>query len=403
MMDADGLALHDPGGTTLFGATPAGEAVQRLVAILRAGSDGELFETDHLGGLLPEAAAYADVASGVLAVPLDPAHRGMLLWFRREEPRRTIWAGEPGGYIESGADGPQPAPRASFAAWVEEHRGRSRPWTEHERRVAVEVRTFVLDVVVERAIDVARLNRELSRRNAELARSNEELDLFASVVSHDLKSPLRAINALAYGLQEDMAPFLTEESRQDLESIGSRTKHLGAMLDDLLRYARLDRGAANRAELIGLPGLVRDVTALVAAPPGLRIEVACAVPEIVGDRGALQLVLLNLIQNAIEHHDREVGLIEVRAEERGERVLITIADDGPGIPAERRAAMFRPFGAHAAKRGGGEGSGLGLAMVRRCVEQRRGTVIVEGREDSSRGTTVRFSWPRRPPPFAPEG
>ncbi len=231
---------------------------------------------------------------------------------------------------------------------------------------------------------------ELRRANHDLERSNRELDAFAYVASHDLKAPLRAIDSLASWIVEDAAEFLPAPSREHLEKLRKRVIRMENLMDNLLQYSRAGR-VNHESEQVDCQSLMEEVTDLVAPEEGFRVTIDGAMPVFETDRVPLRQVLMNLIVNAIKHHDRPDGQVKVAARDLGTSVEFRIEDDGPGIPPqfhERIFAMFQTL----RPRDEVEGSGMGLAVVKKIVETRGGRIEVASAPDH--GATFRFTWPK---------
>ncbi len=236
------------------------------------------------------------------------------------------------------------------------------------------------------------LEDRVAARTAELERSNAELDQFAYVASHDLKAPLRAIDSLASWIAEDAAGALPPESARHLALLRSRAERMERLLDSLLTYARAGRQEA-AAEAVDTAALVHETVALVAPPEGFDVRVEGDLPTVVTARAPLELVVRNLVANAIKHHDRADGCVSVSARVLGAWAEFTVADDGPGIAdiyRERAFGMFQTL----RPRDEVEGSGMGLAIVRKTVEARGGHVTVDERPGG--GARFRFTWPLHP-------
>lgn len=195
---------------------------------------------------------------------------------------------------------------------------------------------FVLSAIVD--ISARRRSaRELARYTEELRRSNEELDAFARGASHDLKAPLRAIQHLAQWIAEDASDRLPPASSEHLATLQQRARRMEKLLDDLLEYSRAGRLEAS-VEQLDMRALIGDVAELLSPPPSFRVAVASTLPTLRAARAPLEQVFRNLIDNAIKHHDRDAGRIEVSAEDRGSYMRFCVEDDGPGIPEASTSA-----------------------------------------------------------------
>jgi PAS domain S-box-containing protein len=234
-----------------------------------------------------------------------------------------------------------------------------------------------------------RAENELRRKNAALEQMNKELDDFVYTASHDLRSPLNGVGTVVqWILQDDGA--LTTESRDRLALIQGRIERMKRLLNDIRDYAR----AGEPAELAGTPltagELVAEVAATSHVPTGFSI---CCDPSLEGvliNRVPLELVLHNIINNAIKHHDRKTGIVTVSVEMRGPRLRFSVTDDGPGIPNAYREAVFEMFKT-LKPRDAVEGSGMGLAFVKKIVGRLGGNCGIE--DGDGRGAKVWFDWP----------
>jgi signal transduction histidine kinase len=166
------------------------------------------------------------------------------------------------------------------------------------------------------------------------------------------------------------------------------------LLDDLLEYSRVGKAEdARYKEIIDGAELIYDMRLLLTPPPGIEIRVADGLRGISVPRMPLQLVLYNLIVNAMKHHDRKTGLIEIEAVACDGFLQFTVRDDGPGIPKEFQEKIFEMF--YTLKpRDQVEGSGMGLALVKKTVERWGGTITVSS--DGSRGSAFTLTWPYKP-------
>lgn len=237
----------------------------------------------------------------------------------------------------------------------------------------------------------ATLEQRVAERTAELKRSNEELDRYAHVAAHDLQWPLRGIDHLVSWITEDAGAALPISAQEHLVKLRRRVSLMQRLLDDLLAYARVTR-AHHPLEWVNTLQVVQDIIDLLAPAPGFRITIEGALPQFRTERVPLETVLRNLVGNAIKHHHRpSAGQIIITAQEQEAWVTFTVSDDGPGIDAQFHERIFQLFET-LQPRDQVEGSGLGLALVRRLVESRGGSVDVAS--SLGHGAQFFFTWPK---------
>ncbi len=255
---------------------------------------------------------------------------------------------------------------------------RSTPLPDRQRIYAV-----ARDITEQKRIQAA-----MDRQALELARSNADLEEFAYVASHDLRAPLRAIANLSEWIEEDMPDDLPPQVREHLQTLRRRVQRMEQLTADLLAYSRAGREAGH-AEEVETGGLVRDIVALLSPPQGIQVRPAPDLPRIRAVRSALEHVFRNLIGNAIKHHPGPEGTVRVEARAVGGGWEFAVSDDGPGIPREDQERIFQMFQTLQA-RDEVEGSGMGLALVKKIVERHGGTITLESAP--GKGATFRFTW-----------
>lgn len=234
------------------------------------------------------------------------------------------------------------------------------------------------------------LERRVTTRTAELEQSLRELDQFAYVASHDLKAPLRAIDHLASWIAEDAETLLPDASKEHLQKLRSRVQRMETLLEDLLAYSRAGRIRGD-AVSTRLEELVDNVIELVNPPNKFTISRTSQMPVIVTYKAPLELIIRNLIDNAIKHHHKETGIIRIEAFEDGDFVKISVRDDGAGIDPKYHKQIFEMFST-LVPRDEVEGSGIGLAIVKKTVESLNGQIWVQSALNE--GTTFTFTWPK---------
>jgi signal transduction histidine kinase len=234
------------------------------------------------------------------------------------------------------------------------------------------------------------LEERVAERTVELQRSNRELDRFAYIASHDLKSPLRAIDNLSAWIEEDAAAVLSPTSQAHLAKLRSRIARLENLLDDLLLYSRAGR-RRHAPEWVNTELLVHSIVELLAPPPGMQVLIEGELPTVRCERPPFETVLRNLIENAVKHHHQgDQGVIVVSAFHRGDMIEFRVRDNGPGIDPQYHERIFEVFQT-LRPRDEVEGSGMGLAIVKKTVESAGGRVWVESTRGA--GATFCFTWP----------
>ncbi len=247
---------------------------------------------------------------------------------------------------------------------------------------------FLLSLAGRAAIEAER-SVELAEANLRLEETNRELERFAYAASHDLKAPLRGIDNLATFITEDTAGVLSDETRSDLQRMRRLIRRLERLLDDLLEYARVGR-LKQQLRHVNTQSLVTEIVELLLPPEGFKVEIG-NLPDLHTDRAPLEQVFRNLIDNAIKHRDRPDGRVHVSARDTGKYIEFAVRDDGPGIPAEYQEQVFQMFRT-LRPRDQVEGSGMGLALVKKIVETRGGSIHLES--EAGKGATFRFLWPK---------
>jgi PAS domain S-box-containing protein len=233
---------------------------------------------------------------------------------------------------------------------------------------------------------------ELSLRdnNERLARSNRDLEDFAYIASHDLKTPLSGIKSAALWLGEDLHD-LSDESRKLLGLMQSRINRMETLLDDLLAYSRVGRTDAIPRES-NIADMFASIIEVLNPPAHIQVRLANGVPGMMVTASAqLEQVLRNLINNAIKHHDKPRGEVVLSAEQAGACIEFAVRDDGPGILPQFHGKIFQLFQT-LKRRDEVEGSGMGLALVKKLVEQQISRITVHSQGDGT-GAEFRFEWP----------
>jgi PAS domain S-box-containing protein len=239
------------------------------------------------------------------------------------------------------------------------------------------------------------LEQRVEERTADLQRSNLELDQFAYVASHDLRAPLRSISLLSSWIREDAGQLLPSTSKIHFEKLQQRAQRMETLLTDLLAYSRAGR-QRHKPERVESALLVKQIVDLFSFPAHFSVIVREPMPILYTEQVALEIVLRHLIGNAFKHHHRpDGGHVWVAAQEGANWVEFFVRDDGPGIEAQYHERIFGVFQT-LRPRDEVEASGIGLALVKRIVEMRGGTVQMTS--SPGEGATFRFTWRKLTPP-----
>jgi len=238
-------------------------------------------------------------------------------------------------------------------------------------------------------LELAKLRQEWA---LELEAANKELEAFSHSISHDLRSPLRAIGGFGRILLEDFATELSPDALQLLNTIIENGQRMNSMIDDLLRFSQLGRAALSR-QRVDLSLLAREVAQEIqsseAHPPEIRIA---ELPECICDRSLLRQVLTNLISNGAKFsRRREKPLIEIAARLEKDEIVYFVRDNGAGFDMQYADKLFGVFQRlHDATEF--EGTGVGLSIVSRIIGRHGGRVWTEA--ELNKGATFYFSLPK---------
>lgn len=382
---ADGAAILSQDSYLPLGAAPEEPEVRRLIGRLsEPGAVADFYITASVASEFPQDDGFADGTCGVLAVRISQVEDSWLIWFRQEVVKTVAWGGDPHKVVrESG----RIHPRKSFEAWREMVRGRSAPWHPAEIAAARGLRASIVEIVLQKAEQLARLA-------ADLQKSNRELEAFSYSISHDLRAPFRHIVGFSQLLTE-REKDLGERSRHYLQMILDSALAAGELVDDLLTFSHLGRATLS-TDKVDMNKLVAEVRRGLAEETAGRSIVWQVedLPAATGDATLLRQVWYNLIDNAVKYTRlREEAHIEISAALTDDGVLYRIADNGVGFDMAYKSKLFGVF-QRLQRSEDFEGTGIGLALIKRIVERHGGSVDAMGTVDE--GSCFTFSLPALP-------
>jgi light-regulated signal transduction histidine kinase (bacteriophytochrome) len=255
--------------------------------------------------------------------------------------------------------------------------------------IALMIALAVLSILTVRRMGEEAL-RDSEKRGDELQATVNELDAFSYSVSHDLRTPLRAIDGFSRILLKHHAAELTPESREYLQAVRDNTVQMGHLVDDLLAFARLSRKQLNKQRVPTKPIIEQVVRSVQQQAEGRCVNVSVGdLPSVWGDSALLKQVFVNLIDNAFKYTRRRVdATVEIGTREIDGEQVFFVRDNGVGFDMKYTGQLFGVFQRlHRAE--DFEGTGVGLAIVQRIIQRHGGRIWAEAAVD--KGATFFFT------------
>ncbi|RMF27886.1 MAG: PAS domain S-box protein, partial [Cyanobacteria bacterium J083] len=230
--------------------------------------------------------------------------------------------------------------------------------------------------VEERTAQLKQLNTMLLAATTTLEKRNQELDQFAYVASHDLKAPLRAIANLSAWIEEDLEDKLDEDTRHKMNLLRGRVHRLENLINGLLTYSRVGRLKSTPQE-VDVQVMLGEIINSLDIPANFTINILGEMPTLVTELLPLQQVFTNLLSNAIKHSEcGDDGKITIAVKELDDYYEFTVSDNGKGIEPQYHERIFTVFQTLEA-RDTKESTGIGLAIVKKAVENQGGKITIE--------------------------
>lgn len=384
LTNAQGAAVCLGGNFTLIGQTPNEEDLTFLLQWLRNHTDEEVFYTDSLPHVYPDAERFKDVASGLLAIPIS--QRNYVLWFRPEVIQTVNWGGDPSQAFHTyqSAGTTYLSPRQSFELWKETVRLTSLPWKQVEVKAALELKKAITNIILRQADELAQLAQDLERSNAELKK-------FAYVASHDLQEPLNQVANYVQLLEMRYHELLDTDAKEFINFAVEGVSLMQTLIDDVLAYSKVDMqgvefgltevGSALDRALANLRGRVAETGAKITFDP---------LPTVMADSTQLMQLFQNLIGNAIKFRSHNSPIIHIGAQRLDDEWLFSVQDNGIGLDPQFSDRIFVIF-QRLHTRDEYPGTGMGLAICKKIVECHRGRIWVESQ--LGQGATFYFTIP----------
>ena len=219
----------------------------------------------------------------------------------------------------------------------------------------------------------------------DLEAQNEQLNDYAHIVSHDLKSPLRNISALLSWTKEDFKDKLGPDSLINLDLMQTKVEKMDHLIENILKYSSIDRGTETN-QMVNVQESVEVIISMIYIPQHIEIRIKSQLPTLKADATRIQQLFQNLISNAVNYIDKDKGLVEIDVEEKKNAYVFSIKDNGCGIPEDKHQKIFKIFSSASNDK---RSTGIGLSIVRKIIDLYEGDIWLES--EVNKGTTFYFS------------
>ncbi len=371
VLDCGGGALYFENKLYVTGDVPDHDFIHKLVDWLgeKTYADG-YYMTHKLVDDFPQAGKHKLTASGLLACRLGKDLKEYMLWFRPEVKTMVKWAGNPEKIVQKDDKGiTHISPRNSFIEWSQQVELSAIAWKKHELDAAVSLRDEVNYAISRKA-------NELRVINEKLRAAYEELDTFSYTISHDLKNPLATIKSYSQLIKKGDRSM--EKVIMMAERIDAGTQKMQSMIDEVLAYSKVGQSNIQKSQ-INMQQLLQELCedlSIANSHPNLDIQIK-ETPSIVGDQLMVLQVFSNVIGNAVKYSSKsEFPKVTISGTKNDTEIVYAISDNGIGIPKEEHDRIFELFSRASAGKDF-EGTGVGLAIVKRILEKHEGNIWVD--------------------------
>ncbi|GAA3956670.1 ATP-binding protein [Pedobacter ginsengiterrae] len=376
IVDAQGAVLCFESKLSTLGTVPTKDTLTALCSWISDHVEDHMFYTDHLASVFPEGSSFADMPCGVMMVNISKELGDFVLFFKPEQRSTVSWAGKPDEEIKRKSD---PllniSPRSSFELWAEIISGKSLPWSFEEIHSVSRLRSEISYALNLKATGVRVLNERLTS-------AYEELDAFSYGISHDLKNPIATIKVLAQLLLRDKS--LTDRSRQISVSIESSAEKMNRMVEEVLEYSRVGR-LEPKFDIVDTQALVREICSELKLIYHLYSPIIEAgnLHNIYADPRLIVRVFSNVLTNAAKYSQKhQTPKIHIESTLEDNLVKFRIRDNGIGIKPADLPRVFDLF-SRMSNVGTIEGSGVGLAIVKKIVDRHKGSIWAENLQEGT--------------------
>ncbi|WP_316825187.1 ATP-binding protein [Pedobacter miscanthi] len=369
---ASGVAIIFENELNTLGDVPERDEIWELTNWLKNTSDESIYYTHRLPEIHSPAKKYKSVASGILACTLNKELGEMIIWFKPEMITNVNWAGNPEKPVSPSENGLLSlSPRKSFEIWLQVVNSTSEKWLAEEIDSVLRIREIIITDINKKANEIRQLNEKLQA-------AYEELDTFSYTISHDLRTPLTSIKTYAELMLKNKS--IDDVGRRMLDRILNGADKMNFLIKEILNLARVGRSDII-FETVEMESLLKEIksevwTAFKADNSELILG---QLPDLKGDKTMITQVFTNLLGNAVKYSAMvDKPKIEVSGHIEDGEIIYAITDNGIGIDNRYYDRVFELF-----KRMDNvkdiEGTGVGLAIVKRVVEKHNGRVWFESK------------------------
>ncbi|TDS13126.1 ATP-binding protein [Sphingobacterium paludis] len=386
-VQADGLAIRHKEATLVFGDAPDSATVGKIHAFINKNHrkmiySKESFVIDH-----GEELALGDVNfAGLVKIDIDSSKEFSLIWFRREQVTERVWAGKPTKVMtyDQALQAFVPSPRNSFDAWKQLVKGVSPAWTEIEIYFMKRIRQLIRESLLRKSEEIYSLNQELILLN-------NALDTYSYTVSHDLKNPLSVIKLSVQMLQmkRDITPELLAKLTVNIKDA---SELMESMLNKIYEFSKV-KEFRYQPNVIHTDQIIPQIVDHCKTRYGTQqceVTLGDLLP-IMGEKTLIYQLFLNIVSNAIKYSSkRDDAQISIHSVQQGQKVRYSVRDNGIGIADAELNNIYDIF-KRMSNSDGFEGSGVGLAIVKRIVDRLGVEIIVES--EIGKGTCFHLDFP----------
>lgn len=263
---------------------------------------------------------------------------------------------------------------------------------DHKPKLLSQSQIASLKALAKQVMNLLKLRKskiQLNKTIDSLEEKNIELERFAYIAAHDLKSPLNAINSTAEIFSEYYHSSFDEDGKKMLGFIKSSTKKLKGLIDGLLDYSKSDSVLKEEQTTFEIEALQEDISGLFSFDNSLKLKIETPLERINTNRTALNQILINLVSNAIKYNDKNEVEINIKIDKNQDFYEFSVKDNGPGIPIKNQEKVFEIYKILTpTDKFGEKGNGIGLATVKKIVEKMGGSIYLES--DPGTGATFHF-------------